>query len=51
MSRATRTALQLNSARLAVEAGLNAVTNQADGAMGVEPVEPEHAADSSEAVA
>jgi lysophospholipid acyltransferase (LPLAT)-like uncharacterized protein len=42
-------AAQLNSARLAVEAGLNAVTNQADSAMGVETVEP--ATVSSEALA
>lgn len=44
-------AVQLNSARLAVEAGLNAVTNVADSAMGVDPVEPEPAATSSEALA
>ena len=31
----------LETARLAVEAGLNAVTNQADEIMGVTPVEPE----------
>lgn len=31
----------LESARLSVEAGLNAVTNQADEIMGVAPVEPE----------
>jgi len=30
----------VNAARLAVEARLNAVTNIADGVMGVEPVEP-----------
>jgi hypothetical protein len=44
---------ELDRARLAVEAGLNAVTNTADGAMGVDPVEPEPAiaATQSEAAA
>jgi lysophospholipid acyltransferase (LPLAT)-like uncharacterized protein len=37
-------AAQLAQARLAIEAGLNAVTNEADSAMGVEPVQPAPAA-------
>ena len=45
-------AAELSSARLAIEAGLNAVTNAADSALGVDPVEPEPAATTtSEALA
>lgn len=46
-------AAQIGAARLAIEAGLNAATNAADSAMGVDPVEPEPAAAAtrSEAVA